>query len=184
MPTNTKKHRFQVIQGGKTATPAPLTEYQKFEKGILASLAPVGSEETQLATAIAQGFWRQKEIRNLEFRIFAEADSHPDPAAAQVRIFRKHGSYFAKTALYEERLQGLIYRMEDRLRGLQKVRLAQQAAARREACTILRRAIREGSVPDAERSVEQNGFVFSIAELLMEITREELRKPARKPKAS
>jgi hypothetical protein len=184
MPTNTKKHRFQVIQGGKTATPEPLTEYQKFEKGILASLAPAGSEETQLATAIAQGFWRLNEIRNLEFRIFAEADGDPDPAAAQVRIFRKHGSYFAKTALYEERLQGLIFRMEDRLRGLQKERLAQRVAARREACTILRQAIREGAVPDAQRSVEQNGFVFSISELLIDITREQLRKPARKPKAT
>lgn len=184
MPTKTNKHGLRLIQGGKNTTPQPLTEYQKFEKGILESLAPVGPGETQLATAITQGLWSLSELRNLEFRIFAEADTDPDPAAAQVRIFRNHSGYFAKTARYEDRLQDLTFRMVDRLRGLQKDRLAQEVAARREACTILRKAIREGAVPDTQRSVEQNGFVCSIAELLMDITREELRKPARKPKAS
>ncbi len=189
MPNKTTNHRFQVIQGGKKTPPAPLTPYEIFERGIVESLAPVGAVETEFAISIAQGHWRMNQIREAEFNLFASASSEPDPAAAQARIFHQYSAELAKTALYETRLQNVIESNHKHLLKLQKARKTREAAARTEAITILGQAILEGATPDPQRSVEQNGFVFSVADLLTEITRAQLLrvragKRAQKPKAS
>ncbi len=189
MPNKTTNHRFQVIQGGKKTPPTPLTPYQIFERGIVESLAPVGSVETEFANSIAQGHWRMNQIREAEFNLFASASSHPDPAAALARIFHQYSAELASTALYETRLQNVIESNYKHLLKLQKARKTREAAARAEAVSILGQAILDGATPSPHSSVEQNGFVFSVADLLTEITRAQLLrdragKRAEKPKVS
>ncbi len=194
---NDTRSRLKLIQGGKkpSNSEAPPSEYARFERGILESFEPVGFNEHHLATSIAHCMWRQQQVRNIENRIYAaglpDAASEQQAAEANLKTFMTHSRYFADMSLYEDRVDTLQSSYMRALLRAQRERRANQARARKDACAILRKGIAEGNSPDPQREVEQNGFVFSIGELLTDITREHILRSARasarrtrQPKAS
>ena len=164
--------------------------YNDFEKNILATLAPVGHYERDLAVAIAQNRWRLNRARAIEFNIHGLghqdlADDYqtgsPDTEVAVVQAQTWLNRHHALTnlPLYENRIERSLARTKKELDDLQTTRKAAEAAAIKEAELLLAQRVmnRESITPDT--TVEVNGFVFSAKQLIAGINRKTELESAR-----
>ena len=113
-------------------------------------------------------------------------------AIAQAQTWRREPQYFATIALYEHRLNRTIARNKKDLAELQTRRLETERQARREAELLLRQAYRRQEMVDTgapiqvngsaksgliatsvlqQASIQVNGFVYSVPELITSINR-------------
>jgi hypothetical protein len=122
-------------------------------------------------------------------------------ASTMADTFREGERTFANIALYETRIHRMIAKNEKRLKELQAERKAAEAEAREEAELITRLALMKGETLDRSAHiqangaqsnvrlvareglipthVEANGFVFSTAEIIAKINRDETLREAR-----
>ena len=184
------RSRLNATRHGLTGQFFVLTEddrlaYQTFEAGMLASLKPQGTEESQLAISIAQDHWRINRSRAIEFNSLGlghheHSEDHDtnspevEAAIAQAQTFRRDPQYFATLALYETRINRTIARNRKDLTELQRCRVAAETAARHEAELLLRMMHKSGQIPTEglrNESIEVNGFVYSVILLTQDINR-------------
>jgi hypothetical protein len=181
--------------------------YKAFEARMLPSLRPEGAYEIQLAISITQDQWRLNRSRSIEHNLygqghdeFAETTNACSPnvqvASTMADTFREGDRTFANIALYETRIHRMIAKNEKRLAELRAEREAAaaqireaEAQARHEAELLVRLAKfetegfnQDGVVSPEVRigeAVEVNGFVFSTAQIRVDIARADRLATAR-----
>ena len=164
--------------------------YETFEKGLIASLKPVGAYEHQLAVSISQDQWRINRSRAIEFntlglgheeRKAAALANTPEVEAAitQARTWHHEHPGLTNISLYETRVNRMISKNEKRLAELQQSRKAEEAAALEEAELLFCQSVMTQEAGAATRSIEVNGFVFSAARLATGLNRKAALASAR-----
>jgi len=161
--------------------------YRAHSKALTASLAPEGPEETLLAAAIADDYWRLERLRSIEEGILALQFAQPGPpratrpdadaALAQAQAFLDHAPRLQLISLYEQRLNRGIRTKTARLAELQAARREALARALEEAKLLLRLARHENRAYDP--APDFPGFVFSTPEVAAAVHREDRLAAAR-----
>jgi hypothetical protein len=135
--------------------------------------------ERQLAHSIAEDFWRLNRAVAIETNIFALGHQHErrelQLALADARTFLAQANQFSLLTIYEQRINRNIQRNMKLLRELQAERKAQHDQALEEAKLLAQLNLMNG-IP---YEPEQNGFVFSIAEINRAIDRDNRLKAAK-----
>jgi hypothetical protein len=135
--------------------------------------------ERQLAHSIAEDFWRLNRAVAIETNIFALGHQHErrelQLALADARTFLAQANQFSLLTIYEQRINRNIQRNMNLLRELQAERKAQHDQALEEAKLLAQLNLMNG-IP---YEPEQNGFVFSIAEINRAIDRDNRLKAAK-----
>jgi hypothetical protein len=161
-------------------SPEEHAAYQKHCQGILASLAPSGAMETDLAQSIADGRWQLKRAVAIENTIFAMGLGTDDEIGglapeiadtyAQAHTWLNSGKDIALLGLYQHRIQRRVEKNMQMLRDLQQERKAalQQAAEEVALLTELAESKGETFDPDRDFPVEflPSKFVFSKPEIV------------------
>lgn len=172
-----ERSRYNAFRHGLTSQVVVLPNedheaYRKFAGAIMASLAPEGPIETQLAQRIADAQWRLNRIGAIEQNMLgldageqaAVETNHPqaDHAFRMAQYFADNSKAFVNLSLYEQRIQRVFnVNMKD-LRELQNARRAALPAT--QACaTAASSAAYEPPGQDAE-------FVFATHSATAEIT--------------
>ncbi len=166
--------------------------YLDFENGLFEDLAPATNYERQLAISIAQDHWRMNRVKGIEHNTLGLGhEEHIDdedieaasPAAGtavtNARTWRSDNKGFANMALYESRLHRMITKNKKDLDALQAKRQAAEAAAREEAELLLTCQLTQHQPLDQAKSLQINGFVFSIPDLLRQMNHKQTLAEAR-----
>jgi len=189
-----KASRLNAYRHGLTGhievlTPEDKEVHDTFCDGLVATLKPADLLESQLAQAIAEGYWRLNRIRTIENNIFAASsfddDLYDNPEVGQAldaaRTFAADPARFHLLTVYEMRIHRKTNNDLKLLKEIQAVRLALEAkqkaeadAARakawEEAVYLIELARSEGKPCDPDGTFpHRNGFVFSNAQLLASI---------------
>ena len=160
-------------------TPEERVAYQKHCTGILASLAPVGALETDLAQSIADDRWRLKRAVAIENTIFAmglpteeeilDVDPQIADTYAQAHTWLRDGKQLQLLGLYEHRFQRRVEKNMQMLRELQQERKAAFKQAAEEVALLTQLAESKGETFDIERDFPIESlppqFVFSKPEI-------------------
>ncbi len=134
-----------------------LDRYRTHVNTLTASLKPQGPEEIQLASLIADDYWRLQRIHAIEDGIFAmqfaegpqlASDPRVHATLNQAQAFLDHSRELERLALYEQRIQRAIKTATARLESLQADRRASSAI--------------HAVVPQPHSTAQQpNGFEFA-----------------------
>jgi hypothetical protein len=161
-------------------SPEEHAAYQNHCQGILASLAPSGAMETDLAQSIADGRWQLKRAVAIENTIFAMGLGTDDEIGglapeiadtySQAHTWLNSGKDISLLGLYQHRIQRRVEKNMQMLRELQQERKAalQQAVEELALLTELAETKGETFDPDRDFPVESlpSKFVFSKPEIV------------------
>jgi hypothetical protein len=101
-------------------------------------------------------------------------------ALADARTFQNQAPHFQLLTIYEQRINRNLQRNLKQLQELQAERKAQREQALEEAQLLAQLNLSQGLPYDPAADREQNGFVFSIAEINRAIDRNNRLREARK----
>jgi hypothetical protein len=139
---------------------------------LIQGFSPETPMERQLAHSIAEDFWRLNRAVAIETNIFALGHQHErrelQLALADARTFLAQADQFSLLTIYEQRINRNIQRNMKLLRELQAERKAQHDKALEEAKLLAQLNLMNG----LPYQPEENGFVFSIAEINRAIDRD------------
>jgi hypothetical protein len=139
---------------------------------LIESFNPDTPIERQLAHSIAEDFWRLNRAVAIETNIFALGHQHErrevQLALADAKTFLAQANQFSLLTIYEQRINRNIQRNMKLLRELQAERKAQRSQALEEAKLLAQLNLMNG----LPCQPEQNGFVFSLAEINRAIDRD------------
>jgi len=148
------------------------------------SLKPETPMEQQLAQSVAEDSWRLNRARAIENNMFAlghEGERREiHLALADARTFQAQASQFQLLTIYEQRINRNLQRNLKQLHELQAERKAQREEALAEAQLLAQLNLINGIPNDPAADFEQNGFVFSNAEINRAIDRNNRLREARK----
>jgi hypothetical protein len=135
--------------------------------------------ERQLALSVAEDSWRLNRARAIENNMFAlghEGERRElQIALADARTFQAQANQFQLLTIYEQRINRNLQRSLKQLQELQAERRLQCEQALEEAKLLAQLNLMNGLPYEPE----QNGFVFSIAEINRAIDRDNRLKEAR-----
>ena len=147
------------------------------------SLKPQTPMERQLAHSVAEDSWRLNRARAIENNMFAlghEGERREiHLALADARTFQNQASQFQLLTIYEQRINRNLQRNLKQLHELQAQRKAQREQAFEEAQLLAQLNLITGIPNDPAAGCEQNGFVFSNAEINRAIDRNNRLREAR-----
>ena len=147
------------------------------------SLKPETPMEHQLAQSVAEESWRLNRARAIENNMFAlghEGERREiHIALADARTFQNQASQFQLLTIYEQRINRNLQRNLKQLHELQTERKAQRDSAFEEAQLLAQLNLINGIPNDPAAGSEQNGFVFSNAEINRAIDRNNRLREAR-----
>jgi hypothetical protein len=157
--------------------------HDKLSKALIASLAPEGAMETQLAQRIATDSWRLNRASAIEDNLFAlglyehsgkllpdfEQPGHEqiDAALTTARVFTLQSKQLQLLTLYEQRINRSIQKNLAILHQLQDTRKAEQESAMQQAAALLKLSEMRG----LEYAPAKDGFVFSTTQIHAAIDR-------------
>ena len=146
---------------------------------LVESLKPETPMEQQLALAIAEDNWRLNRARAIENNMFALGHEHEHRelqlALADARTFQNHAKEFNLLSIYEQRINRTLHRNLQQLQALQTERKQQRERELEEARLLAQANLIKGLPFDPQ----QNGFVFSAAEINRAIDRDNRLEAAR-----
>jgi hypothetical protein len=135
--------------------------------------------ELQLAQSIAEDSWRLNRARALENNMFALGRGHErreaQIALADAATFQTQANAFNLLSIYEQRINRNLQRNMKLLSDLQAERKAHHKQSMEEAKLLAQLNLMNG----LPYQPEQNGFVFSAAEINRAIDRDNRLKAAR-----
>ena len=135
--------------------------------------------EIQLANSIAEDSWRLNRARAIENNMFALGHHHErreaQIALADAKTFQTQAAAFDRLTIYEQRINRNLQRNMKLLQELQADRKAQHKQALEEAKLLAQLNLVNGLPYEPE----QNGFVFSPAEINRAIDRDNRLKAAK-----
>jgi len=156
-----------------TMTDDDRAAHDKLSKAIIASLAPEGGMETQLAQRIATDSWRLNRASAIEDNLFAlglyehsgkifsdfDQAGHEqiDASLTTAQVFTMQSKQLQLLTLYEQRINRSIQKNMALLQQLQATRKAEQEAAMQQAAALLKLSEMRG----VEYTPAKDGFVFS-----------------------
>jgi hypothetical protein len=156
-----------------TMTDDDRAAHDKLSKTIIASLAPEGGMEIQLAQRIATDSWRLNRASAIEDNLFAlglyehsgkifsdfDQAGHEqiDASLTTAQVFTMQSKQLQLLTLYEQRINRSIQKNLAILQQLQATRKAEQEAAMQEAAALLKLSEMRG----VEYAPAKDGFVFS-----------------------
>jgi len=153
--------------------------HDAFCNELIESFNPQTPVETQLATSIAEDSWRLNRATAIENNIFALGHQHErreiQIALAHARTFMAQAAAFNLLSIYEQRINRNLQRNMKLLRDLQAERKVLHDQALEEAKLLAQLNLVNG----LPYQPEENGFVFSIAEINRAIDRDNRLKAAR-----
>jgi hypothetical protein len=162
------------LTGRTVVLPADdLDLYRTHVKSITAGLRPEGPEETQLATLIADNYWRLQRIHAIEDGIlaiqFAQPDAWTGPGPVdnvlnQAQAYLDHSVELSRLTLYESRIHRNIKTATARLEELQRARRIAQAQAEPRAAKAAASASQPSAPPPDRARAATNGSEFSSTE--------------------
>jgi len=143
------------------------------------SFQPETPMEQQLSLAIAEDNWRLNRARAIENNMFALGHEHErrelQLALADARTFQDHAKEFNLLSIYEQRINRTLHRNLQQLQALQTERRKQREREIEEAKLLAQANLINGIPFDPQ----QNGFVFSTAEINRAIDRDNRLAEAR-----
>jgi hypothetical protein len=144
------------------------------------SLNPETPMERQFALSVAEDSWRLNRARAIENNMFAlghEGERRElQIALADARTFQAQANQFQLLTIYEQRINRNLQRNLKQLHELQAERREQCEQALEEAKLLAQLSLMKG----LPYETDQNGFVFSIAEINRAIDRDNRLQEARK----
>ena len=153
--------------------------HDAFCNELIDSFNPETPVERQLAQSIAEDSWRLNRARAIENNMFALGHDHQHREAqlalADARTFQTQAAAFDRLTIYEQRINRNLQRNMKLLKDLQAERKAQYGQAIEEAKLLAQLNLMNG----LPYQPEQNGFVFSPAEINRAIDRDNRLKAAR-----
>ena len=180
-----KRSRMNALRHGLTGQVTTMTDedraaHDKFSKALIASLAPEGAMEIQLAQRVATDSWRLNRASAIEDNLFALGlhenggklcleHEQIDAALTTARVFTMESKQLQLLTLYEQRLNRAIQKTLAILQSLQTVRKAQHEVAMKEAAALLRLSEMKG----LEYQPAKDGFLFSNDQIHAAIDREQ-----------
>ncbi|MGA2712151.1 MAG: hypothetical protein ABSG41_03515 [Bryobacteraceae bacterium] len=174
---NARRHN---LTGQVTAmTEEDRVAHDEFSAALIASMAPEGALELQLAQRVATDSWRLNRSSAIEDNLFAigfseHADEitseHPEVHAAFVaaRVFTVESKHLELLTLYEQRINRSLQKNLSLLQTLQAARKEQRRHEIEEAKKLLQLNERKGLPYDPAK----DGFVFSNDEIHAAVDRE------------
>ena len=178
-----KRSRMNALRHGLTGQVTTMTDedraaHDNFSKALIASLAPDGAMEVQLAQRVATDSWRLNRASAIEDNLFALGlhdnggklcleNEQIDAALTTARVFTMESKQLQLLTLYEQRLNRAIQKNLAILQQLQATRKAQHEAAMNEAANLLRLSEMRG----LEYYPAKDGFPFSTTEIHAAIDR-------------
>ncbi len=146
--------------------------HDKFCNELIESFTPETPMENQLAQSIAEDSWRLNRARAIENNIFALGHSHErreaQIALADAETFLRQAEALNRLTLYEQRINRNLQRNMKLLKELQAERKQQHDHALEEAKLLAQLNLMNG----LPYQPEENGFVFSPAEINRAIDRD------------
>jgi hypothetical protein len=146
---------------------------------LIESFSPETPMERQLANSIAEDSWRLNRARVLENNMFALGHQHErrevQIALADAQTFLTQAAAFNLLSLYEQRINRNLQRNMKLLHDLQAERKAHHDQAMEDAKLLAQLNLMNG----LPYRPEENGFVFSAAEINRAIDRDNRLKAAR-----
>jgi hypothetical protein len=168
-----------------TMTDDDRAAHDKLSKAIIASLAPEGGMETQLAQRIATDSWRLNRASAIEDNLFAlglyehsgrilsdfdEAGHEQiDASLTTAHVFTLQSKQLQLLTLYEQRINRSIQKNLAILQQLQATRKAAEEVAMQEAAALLKLSEMRG----VEYTPAKDGFVFSNDKIHAAIDRDQ-----------
>jgi hypothetical protein len=153
--------------------------HDAFCNELSASLNPETPMERQFALSVAEDSWRLNRARAIENNMFAlghEGERRElQIALADARTFQAQANQFQLLTIYEQRINRNLQRNLKQLHELQAERREQCERALEEAKLLAQLSLLKGLPYDTD----QNGFVFSIAEINRAIDRDNRLHEAR-----
>jgi hypothetical protein len=183
------RSRMNALRHGLTGQVTTMTDEDRAGHGalsqaLIASLAPEGAMETQLAQRIATDSWRLNRASAIEDNLFAlgfyehggqllpdfEQPGHEqiDAALTTARVFTLESKQLQLLTLYEQRINRSIQKNLAILQQLQATRKSAHEAAMQEAAALLKLSEMKG----LEYAPAKDGFVFSNDQIHAAIDRE------------
>jgi hypothetical protein len=153
--------------------------HDAFCNELIESFNPETPMERQLANSIAEDSWRLNRAGAIENNMFALGHQHErrevQLALADAQTFLTQAAAFNLLTLYEQRINRNLQRNMKLLRDLQAERKAHHDQAMEEAKLLAQLNLMNG----LPYQPEENGFVFSIAEINRAIDRNNRLKAAK-----
>ena len=147
------------------------------------SLNPETPMERQFALSVAEDSWRLNRARAIENNMFAlghEGERRElQIALADARTFQSQANQFQLLTIYEQRINRNLQRNLKQLHELQTERRAQREQALEEAKLLAQLNLMNGLPYEPDADQDENGFVFSNAEINRAIDRDNRLKEAR-----
>ena len=189
------KVRYNAFRHGLTGQFAVMSpfdgeQFRFFEAAIIAEFKPETTWEHSLTISIAQDQYRLNRMANNEHNLLglghdrlASSVSAGGPethAAACITLtFEKIPDHFLKISLYEGRLQRKIAANKKELMAMQAERRQKYAEAQKNAELLLRLALMKKTPLDAAAKIRENGFEFSLPQLVASLRHQEALEEAR-----
>jgi hypothetical protein len=152
--------------------------HDAFCNELIDSFNPETPMESQLAHSISEDSWRLNRARAIENNMFALSRQHErreiQIALADAATFLAQASAFNLLSIYEQRINRNLQRNMKLLGELQAERKAQREQAMEEAKLLAQLNLMNG----LPYQPEENGFVFSAAEINRAIDRDNRLKAA------
>jgi hypothetical protein len=146
---------------------------------LIDSFNPETPMESQLAQSIAEDSWRLNRARAIENNMFALGRNHErreaQIALADAETFQTQAAAFNLLSIYEQRINRNLQRNMKLVRELQAERKQQHDQATEEAKLLAQLNLMNGLPYEPE----ENGFVFSPAEINRAIDRDNRLKAAK-----
>jgi hypothetical protein len=177
------RSRMNALRHGLTGQITTMTDedraaHDQFSNALIASLAPDGAMEMQLAQRVATDSWRLNRASAIEDNLFAlgqlqnAGQACPDvpeidAALISARVFTLESKQLQLLTLYEQRINRSIQKNLAILQQLQITRKAEQEAAMNEAAALLKLSEMKG----LEYQPARDGFVFSTVQIHAAIDR-------------
>jgi hypothetical protein len=179
------RSRMNALRHGLTGQVTTMTDedrsaHDQFSEALIASLAPDGAMEIQLAQRVATDSWRLNRASAIEDNLFAlgqlqnAGQACPDvpqidAALISARVFTLESKQLQLLTLYEQRINRSLQKNLAMLQSLQSARKAAHEAAMKEAATLLKLSEMKG----LEYFPSKDGFVFSNDQIHAAIDREQ-----------
>jgi len=175
---NRRHSRMNAMRHNLTGQVTTMTDddraaHDKLSKSIMASLAPEGGMEVQLAQRIATDSWRLNRASAIEDNLFAlglyehsgkifsdfDQAGHEqiDASLTTAQVFTLQSKQLQLLTLYEQRINRSIQKNLAILQSLQATRKAEQETAMQQAAALLKLSEMRG----LEYTPAKDGFVFS-----------------------
>ncbi len=153
--------------------------HDAFCNELIDSFTPETPMESQLAQSIAEDSWRLNRARAIENNMFALGHNHErreaQIALADAETFQTQAAAFNLLSIYEQRINRNLQRNMKLLKELQDEHKSQHDQAMEEAKLLAQLNLMNG----LPYQPEENGFVFSAAEINRAIDRDNRLKAAK-----